>query len=207
LYVRQRLSASQISGVLGIPDRTVRDRLQRYGIQRRTKGGWRREDRKTLAPDDLWMLYIVAELTADDIGRKLGTSRTAVLRAAHYLGLPVRTGGTVALSGPAEIRLIDALYADPLVAAVLAEHRTGQVPAGSPIWQRFPEPVPLTRQLVEDLYWQCGVGLNHIELLTGQPAETVRGYMRRSGIAVRGPGGRSPFLRRWRAGMNHGPKP
>lgn len=52
-----------------------------------------------------------------------------------------------------------------------------------------------------DGYWRCGVGLNHIELVTGQPAHTVRAFMRRGGIAVRHPGGRSPFLRRWRTGL------
>lgn len=51
----------------------------------------------------------------------------------------------------------------------------GQVPAGGPIWRRFPEPVPLTERLVRDLYWRCGIGLNHIELVTGQPEHTVSG--------------------------------
>ena len=64
-------------------------------------------------------------------------------------------------------------------------------------------PVPLTRELVADLYWRCGIGLHHIELLTGQPAHTVRGFMRRARIPVRHPGGRSPFLRRWRAGTRY----
>ena len=57
--------------------------------------------------------------------------------------------------------------------------------------------MPLTTPLVKDLYWECGAGLNHIELLTGQPANTVRAFMRRTGIPLRPPGGRTPFLRRW----------
>ena len=73
-----------------------------------------------------------------------------------------------------------------------------RVPPGAPLWQRFPDPVPLTVPLVKDLYWGCGAGLAHIELLTGQPAMTVRGFMRRAGIPLRHPGGRTPFLRRWR---------
>jgi len=55
--------------------------------------------------------------------------------------------------------------------------------------------------LVKDLYWGCGAALTHIELLTGQPAMTVRGFMRRADIPLRRPGGRTPFLRRWRAGL------
>jgi hypothetical protein len=41
-------------------------------------------------------------------------------------------------------------------------------------------------------------------LLTGQPAMTVRGFMRRAGIPLRHPGGRTPFLRRWRAARQAG---
>jgi hypothetical protein len=67
--------------------------------------------------------------------------------------------------------------------------------------------VPLTTPLVKDLYWGCGAALTHIELLTGQPAMTVRGFMRRAGIPLRHPGGRTPFLRRWRAGLKAAWKP
>ena len=200
LYLQQRLTIAEAGTLLGIPARTLRDRLRRYGIQARTRGGWEREDRQVLPPEALWDLYSRDGLSADDVGRKLGTSRKAVLRNAHDQGLPVRVGGAVHQSGPTEIELVSALYADALVDEVLAKHKIPRVPPGGPIWQRFPEPVPLSRQLMTDLYWRCGVGLNHIELLTGQPAQTVGGFMRRAGIAIRHPGGRSPFLRRWRTG-------
>jgi hypothetical protein len=52
-----------------------------------------------------------------------------------------------------------------------------------------------------------GAGLAHIELLTGQPAMTVRGFMRRAGIPLRHPGGQTPFLRRWRAGLEAARQP
>ena len=199
LYVHRRLTIAQAGAVLGIPARAVGDYLRRYGIQARTRGGWEREDRRVLPVDALLDLYSRDGLSADDVGRKLSVSRTIVLRNAHDYGLPVRAGGAVTQPGP-EIELIGALYADPLVSAALAEHKVPPVPAGGPVWERFPEPVPLSRQLVADLYWGCGTGIHHIELLTGQPAETVRGFMRRAGIPIRHPGGRSPFLRRWRAG-------
>jgi hypothetical protein len=204
LYVHRHLTAEQAGAVLGIPSRTVRDRLRRYGICPRTRGGWEREERRVLPAGALWDLYCRDGLSADEVGRRLGTTRTVVLRNAHDLGLPVRMGGCVLLPGPAEIELVSALYADELVCAVLAEHRIRQVPAGGPIWQRFPQPVPLTRRLVEDLYGRCGAGLHHIELLTGQPAMTVRGFMRRTGITPRHRGGRSPFLQRWRASARPG---
>jgi hypothetical protein len=204
LYVHRHLTAEQAGAVLGIPSRTVRDRLRRYGICPRTRGGWEREERRVLPAGALWDLYCRDGLSADEVGRRLGTTRTVVLRNAHDLGLPVRMGGCVLLPGPAEIELVSALYADERVGAVLAEHQIPQVPAGGPIWQRFPQPVPLTRRLVEDLYGRCGAGLHHIELLTGQPAMTVRGFMRRTGITPRHPGGRSPFLQRWRASARPG---
>ena len=141
-------------------------------------------------------------MTAAEVGKLIGASRHTVLRSAHALGIPVRTGdGAVPLSGPGEIELVRALYQDDLIASVLDAHDIRHIPPGGPIWERFPEPVPLSTPVVKDLYWYCGAGLNHIELLTGQPAMTVRGFMRREGIPLRHPGGRTPFMRRWRTGQ------
>jgi hypothetical protein len=198
LYEEGRLGSPQIAALTGIPARTVRDRLRRYGIQVRTGGGWNREDRQVVPAEVLGDLYTRLGLSADEVGRRLGTTRNTVLRSAHALGVPVRAGGAVPVQGPEEIELVQALYADPLLAVVLDTRDVPRVPAGAPLWQRFPDPAPLTVPLVKDLYWGCGTGLAHIELLTGQPAETVRGFMHRAGIPLRHPGGRTPFLRRWR---------
>ncbi len=200
LYEVGRLSSRQIAAITGLPERTVRDRLRRYGVQARSRGGWNREDRRTVPAGVLRDLYEQLGMTAAEVGRLVGTSRNTVLRSAHALGVPVRTGGTIPLPGPGEIELVKALYEDDLIASVLDAHDIPHVPPGGPIWERFPEPIGLSSPLVKDLYWQCGPGLNHIELLTGQPAMTVRGFMRREGIPLRHPGGRSPFLRRWRTG-------
>jgi hypothetical protein len=143
-------------------------------------------------------------MTAAEAGQRLGMSGNTVLRNAHALGLPVRSGGAVPLPGPSEIELVNALYADELVACVLTAHDIPQVAPGGSLTERFPEPVPLTTPLVKDLYWACGVGVSHIELLTGQPAESVRKFMRRSGVPLRPPGGRTPFMRRWRSGGTGG---
>jgi hypothetical protein len=199
LYSDARLGSPRIAEILGIPERTLRERLRRYGIETRTRGSWNREDRTTAPEDELRVLYQELGLTAAEAGQRLGLSGNTVLRSAHALGLPVRVGGAVPLPGPDEIELVSALYTDPLVDAVLTLHDIAQVPPGGPLAARFPRPVPLTTALVKDLYWGCGVGLNHIELLTGQAAGSVRGFMRRSGIELRPPGGRTPFLRRWRA--------
>jgi len=207
LYEAGRLGSPQIAAITGMPERTVRDRLRRYGVAVRTGGGWNREDRQTVPAEVLDDLYIRLGMTADEVGRRLGTSRATVLRSAHALGVPVRAGGAVPVQGPEEIELVRALYADPLIAAVLDARGIPRVPPGAPIWERFPDPVPLTTPLVKDLYWGCGAALSHIELLTGQPAMTVRGFMRRAGIPLRHPGGRTPFLRRWRADLKAAPEP
>lgn len=136
LHVGQHLTTPQIAVILGTPARTLRGRLRRYGIKARSRGGWEREHRRVLPAAALQELYGRDGLSAEDVGRKLDASRTAVLRNAHDLGLAVRTGGAVPQSGPEEIRLVGALYADPLVDAALAEHEIARVPAGVPIWQR-----------------------------------------------------------------------
>jgi hypothetical protein len=198
LYEVARLSSPQIAALTGLPERTVRERLRRYGIRTRSRGRWNREDRRTVPAETLRDLYEQLGMTAAEVGWLIGTSRNTVLRSAHALGFPVRTGGAVPLSGPDQIELVRALYSDDLIASALDAHDIPRVLADGPIWQRFPEPVPLSTSLVKELYWHCGAGLSHIELLTGQPAMTVHGFMRREGIPLRHPGGRTPFLRRWR---------
>jgi hypothetical protein len=205
LYEEARLNSRQIATILGMPDRTVRDRLRRAGVSMRTRGGWNREDRVTVPADVLRVLYVELGMTAAELGQRLGLSGNTVLRSAHALGVPVRSGGAVPLSGPDEIELVSALYADPLIAGVLAAHDIPHVPAGGSLSQRFREPLPLTTPLVKDLYWGCGVGLNHIELLTGQPSGTVRKFTQHAGIPLRPAGGRSPFMRRWRSGLGASP--
>jgi DNA-binding CsgD family transcriptional regulator len=202
LYEEAQLSSPQIAAILGLPERTVRSRLRRYGIKARSRGSWNREDRTTVPVGVLDALYVESGMTAAEIGRRLGVSGGTVLRSAHSLGVPVRSGGVVPLPGPAEIELVRALYADLMIAVALTEHGVPRVPAGGSLSQRFPVPVRLTTPLVKDLYWECGAGLNHIELLTGQPAGSIRKFMQRAGIPMRHPGGRTPFLRRWRSGLS-----
>ena len=108
-----------------------------------------------------------------------------VLRSAPSFGLSVRVGSAVPQSGPAEIELIDVLSSDAVIEAALREYTIARVPTGGPVWKRFAELVPLSRQLAGDLYWRCGVGLNHVELVTGQPVMTVRVFVCRAGIALR----------------------
>jgi hypothetical protein len=200
MYLRLRLSTTQIAGRVGIPAPAVRYRLLARGVPMRTRGGNSREDRIAVPQDELAHLYVQAGLSADEVGQMLGVSRRVVLRSAHDAGLPVRVGGAPPQHGPSEIELIQALHADTIVSEVLTRHGVPQVPLPGPIWQRFPAPHNLTAELATELYSGCGLGLHHIELLTGQPAKTAGSLLRASGVPLRSAGGRSPFMRRWREG-------
>jgi hypothetical protein len=173
-------------------------------VSRRSRGQFDREDRTPLHRDVLDRLYTEAHLPAREVAARTATSTGIVLRNAHDLGIPVRVGGPPPRGGPAEIALVDALYADPLVAAVVARHDLPFRPAGGQLWQRFPDRVPLTRAVLSDLYGEAGVAVQHIEMLTGQPAVTVLRSLRANGTAMRPPGGRSPFLQRWRERQRRG---
>ncbi len=120
------------------------------------------------------------------------------MRSAHDFGLPVRLGGEPARDGPQDIELVRALYSDRQVRAVLQHHGVPIIEPGAPLWERFAEPVGLSRELVTSLYVDCGLSATQIELLTGQPRHTVLGRLRRHGVPRRPPGGRAPFWSRWR---------
>ena len=207
LYVESGLTSGRISTMTGIPDRTVRDRLHARGVRMRTRGRLNREDRVTVPVGALGRLYVSAGLTAADAGKQLGVSGQIVLRAAHDEGFPVRVGGPEPSSGPTEIELVDALYSDLLVRQALARHGIGRRPAGGPIWLRFPVPVQVTPELARELYVTCGLGVRHIELLTGQPSQTMLELLQANDIARRPAGGRTPFMRRWRAGIQASARP
>ena len=200
LYRRRGLTTTQIAALTGVPGRTIRGWLRARGVPMRTRGRMNREDRKDAPAVAVQELYLGQGLSAAQAGEVLGVPARVVLRTAHDAGLPVRVGGPPPQQGPAEIELIAAIYADPLVRRTLARHGIAAVPAGGPIWQRFPAALPLDADLARELYLDCGLAARHIELLSGQPAQTVLRLLHCSGVPVRGAGGRSPFLRRWRGG-------
>jgi transposase len=200
LYLQFGLSSIRIAELLGIPGRTVRERLRSLGVPMPSRGGFSREDRLSVPAEAIAALYVRSGLSAREVGEIFGVSHRIVLRAAHDMGLPVRVGGPPTRGGPEEIELVEALYADPAVQHTLQRHGAPRVPPGGTIWQRFPVALRVTPELAEELYVSCGLGLHHIELMTGQAAATIGRELVNSGIELRHAGGRSPFLRRWRTG-------
>lgn len=198
LYVGDRLTAREISTRLDLSEKTVQDRLRECGIAMRTRGWANREDRVCPPIEEVKRLYLELDLSAQEVGRRLGCSRGIILRMAHEQGWPVRLGGSPSDRGPVEIELVEALYADPEVGQVLDRYRVPRVAPGAPIHERFPTPVALVPELLRELYCACGLATSHIELLTGQPRTTVIRALVAAGVELRPPGGRTPFLRRWR---------
>jgi hypothetical protein len=119
LYETGRLSSRQIGAVTGLPERTVRDRLRRYGIRGRTRGRWNREDRRTVPAGTLRRLYEQLGLTAIEVGGLTGVSKDTVLRSAHALRVPVRADGVVGQPAPGARRVHQLHPA--------RQHRRGQV--------------------------------------------------------------------------------
>lgn len=199
LYSELHLSSVQIGELLGIPDRRIRLRLREFGIRRRPRGRTNREDRHQVDAHVLTELMKRGDLPGTEVSQRTGEPYLAVLRSAHALGLPVQAGGQPSLRGKDHIRTIDALYSDVLVCKTLRRFGVPAVPAGEPLWQRFPEPVMLTPQLLGALYLECGLSTVHIELLTGQPASTVQRRLHEFHIPLRAAGGRAPIWLQWRA--------
>ncbi|MGH3404048.1 MAG: hypothetical protein ACRDRJ_16325 [Streptosporangiaceae bacterium] len=199
LYLEDRMSTTQIAELTGMPDHAVLYRLHGRGVPIRTRGRNNREDRTVLSDEAVAAAYVNTGLSADEAGRLLGVSGKILLRSAHDHGLPVRMGGAPPARGPSEVELLAILYGDSEVRRVLDRRGVPAVEAPGPISERFPSPHPLTEQLVLDLYEGCGLSLRQIELLTGRPAAAAGALLRSSGIKLRPAGGRSPFMRRWRA--------
>jgi transposase-like protein len=203
LYVTRRLSRAEVARRLGVPESRIRTWLRHLGVPTRTRGRSNREDRRRDPPQAVEDLYVTAELTADEVASHLGSTRGRVLASAHEGGIPVRPGAAAAEDQP--VPLLTALYSDSRVRAALQRHGIPIVPTPGPITQRFPVAAKLTLPLLADLYESCGLSTVQIELVTGQPAATVRRHLQDSHFPLRSAGGVAPFTRRARRAVRGTP--
>ena len=114
-------------------------------------------------------LYVESEWSAEDVAARLDSAVHVVLRTGHAHGVPIRQGGGGGPAVTVAVALIDSLYRDEQISEVLDRHAVPRRPAGGDIAVRFPDPVPMTAQLLDELYHGAGCSSSQIELLTGHP--------------------------------------
>jgi transposase len=189
----------RIAEALGTSTARVRRELRRHRVPGRARpltGPASRASRTGTPVEQVRRLYVDSQWPAVEVGARVNAPGWMVLRTAHAHGLPVRQGGFPTVS--ATVALIEALYADVQIQQALTKHGIAARPAVGDIADRFPDdPVPLTRELLEDLYVEAGCSSNQIELLTGQSQAVVRSALHRQGIPTRAEH-MSPALRRLR---------
>ena len=201
LYIEQRLTVKQTATALGVSDEYVRKRLRECGIAKRP-GSF--TPKTMYAPDELQQLsverYVDAGMTMADTGAELGVSSTRVRQSLHEAQAPVRPGGLPHVTRDLRNRrLIRDLYADPEVRGALRRHH---VVLQDPLTWAKPSPVrslaplPLSRELLRDLYCEVGLSMYHISLLCGVGEGTVVSRLRRVGLPVRPSGPLCPWLQR-----------
>jgi hypothetical protein len=200
-YLNQRLDRAEVARRLGVSDGRVRTWLRHLGVPVRTRGWNNREDRRRDPTQLIEDLYVTAGLSADEVAAHIGSTRGRVLASAHEGDLPVRPGA--AATDGAEVSLLTALYRDRRVLTALARHGVSANLTPGPITERFATPIRLSPQLLADLYKECGLSTTQIELVTGQPAATVRRHLHHAAIPLRHAGGLAPFTRRARHGLTN----
>jgi DNA-binding transcriptional regulator LsrR (DeoR family) len=191
LYVNEKLPVAVIAQRYHTATPTARRWLVEAEIPIRPRTS--RAHRKRLPVDQLRELYEARDWTAAEIAAETGYTQRTVLRALHDAGVPVRRPRARA-AAPLHERLLAALYEDPAVQAVLDRHGIRPRPSPGSIAERFPEPEPLSRPLLRELYGDLGLSARHVELLTGQPFEQILDALRDFGILVRSSRGFSPWL-------------
>lgn len=194
LYVEDGYTLAQLVAHYHVSRHHVRAWLVEAGVTIAPRTS--RQHRHRLPVETVRDWYWEEGCTAAEIAERLGTTTDQVLRCLHHGGVAVRLRGLQRDPNTA-MCVLDDLYADPEVREVLARHGVHERRRPGPIAERFPEPVALAEPLVRTLYVEVGLSSDHIELLTGQPAEQVLSALRAAGVKVRPLGAFSPWrLRR-----------
>jgi len=88
LYINQKMSSREIAKKLEISHRTVLDRMEKFGIKRRT-----RNEVKKLSIDKKMLedLYVNQRLSLREVAKKLGVSTRTILRRMKEFDIEIRT--------------------------------------------------------------------------------------------------------------------
>lgn len=194
-YVDGAETLAQLATDHGVPHPTVRRWLINAGISLRDRPGVqgeRPDESVTLTRGLLWGRCVDEGLTVDQIGGEFGVTKNVVATALHAQRVPVRPAGPPGRPG---VVLLDALYADPAVAACLGRHHIPSRPGAGWLRDRWPEAADVSAGALSDLYVNLGLGVQHISLLTGLGPASVRARMQTAQIPARSPG-RTPWTTR-----------
>jgi hypothetical protein len=138
--------------------------------------------------------------TLKQIAEQLGASASTVRPALVAARVPVRGGGGGPRSSERPARaLLDDLYADPDIVAVLAEH--GVRRPGAAGWKRTGArqtyaPLPLTAGLLTALYLDVGLATSDIALLCGVGNNMVSSGLHEYNVELRPAKIASPWKQR-----------
>jgi excisionase family DNA binding protein len=196
-YADEQATLSDVAARYGVAAPTARRWLEAYGITVRPQppgAGVRPTMPRTPSREELWELYVTQGLTTAEIAQRLGVSKKTVTTALHAQRIPVRPPGP---SRRLPVVLLDALYGDPAVTAVLGRHGIERRPQAGSLRERWPVPAPLSEAALEDLYVTVGLSVDHISLLTGHEPSGIRHRLQQAGLSARS-ASRSP----WHAAAN-----
>jgi len=201
LYSRPEVTVRVLVERFGVSEDYLRRRLHALGLTRRpgtfaprlpspTRKGL--AERAPTLYQQGWTLKQIAE--------QLGTSVSTVRAALVAARVPVRGagGGPRSSERPARV-LLDDLYADPDVVAVLAEH--GVRRPGAAGWKRTGArqsyaPLPLTAGLLTALHLDVGLATSDIALLCGVGNNMVSSGLHEHNVELRQAKIASPWKQR-----------
>src|ERR1035437_1261561 len=202
LYLKQRLPIQAIADRPGVSTLYVQKRLREVGLVKRL-GSF--TPHCPIPPDELRRraaeLYETG-LSMHSVGRELGVSGQTVRRALHEARVPVRRSGPRSHEEPART-VVDDLYADPDVVAALRRNQVAIPSEWAPTgpFERL-APLPLSEELLRELYEEIGLAVVHISLLLGVGNGAARAGLLGAGIRLRRASEPAPWTLR-RALMSH----
>lgn len=198
VYVDGGLSLKDAAASLGVGVNYLRKRLAEAGLAKRPgthtpKTQYSRAELRQLAAQ---MYEAGASIRAVAAG--LGVGYAAARTALHEAAVPIRRGGSPYT--PEDVpprRMIDDLYADPAIVACL--HRHGVAVPEADEWSpagptQTLAPLPLSHDLLRELYDDIGLALLQITMLCGVGTTTVTTGMADAGITSRAMHAPSPWL-------------
>lgn len=199
LYVEEDKTLAEVGALVGYSSSGVAKLLRSYGIPTRPRAGRRLSHDERLSPERLAVMYHDEALSVPEIARRAATTEDRVALRLRSYGIPLRRLRTE----PLEMDLLEELYRNQGLAPADIAGRLGCSIAhvkrelhrcGIPPRQRQaplpPGVVPITKQLLEELYVRRGLTMAEVAAEVGGHPSRVGAALRRFAIAARPSGSR-----------------